>query len=99
MESSRITSAPERAWGTPFVRDTDVTVAHVVHLQRTGQSVRRILSSYPELSADDVDAALDWYLDFGDEALLPQPPRPGERHPLMAVDPDVQGGLPTIAGT
>jgi uncharacterized protein (DUF433 family) len=95
----RITVDPRVRWGTPCLRDTGTSVAHVVALDRAGLSLDRILNACPDLTVADVDAALDWHACFGDAGLGPQPPEPGPRHPRIAVDPDVQGGYPIIAGT
>ena len=95
----RITVDPRIRWGTPCLRDTGTSVAHVVALDRAGLSLDRILDACPELTVSDVDAALEWYACFGDGGLGPQPPEPGVRHPHIAVDPEVQGGYPVIAGT
>ena len=95
----RITVDPRVRWGTPCLRDTGTSVAHVVALDRAGLSLDRILDSCPDLTVADVDAALDWHACFGDVGLGPQPPEPGPSHPRIVVDPDVQGGYPIIAGT
>jgi len=96
---SRITTDASKRWGTPCLRDTDITVGRVVGLHLAGQSTGGILEAYPDLTADDIDAALEWYLDFGEDGVLPRPLPPGEQHPLIAVDPEIQGGVPTIQGT
>jgi uncharacterized protein (DUF433 family) len=95
----RITVDPRVRWGTPCLRDTGTTVAHVIALDRTGFTLDRILDACPELTVADVDAALDWYERYGDAGIGPQPPEPGIGHPRIAVDPAVQGGYPVIAGT
>ena len=95
----RITMDVRVRWGTPCVRDTAITVAHVVALQRAGLGLDQILDSCPELTAADVSDALRWCDHWGDDALGPHPPEPGGRHPHIDVDPDVQGGYPVIAGT
>lgn len=94
-----ITSDPRQRWGTPCLRDTGISVGHVVALRQAGNSTGEILAACPELTAADVDAALEWYREGGDEAIRPRPPRPGDRHPRIAVDPTVQGGHPTVRGT
>ena len=95
----RITVDPRVRWGTPCLRDTGTTVAHVVALDHAGLSLDRILDVCPELTLSDVDAALAWHRRYGDAGLGPQPPEPGERHPRITADPSVQGGYPVIAGT
>jgi len=82
----RITVDPRVRWGTPCLRDTGTSVAHVVALDRAGLSLDRILDSCPDLTVADVDAALDWHACFGDVGLGPQPPEPGPSHPRIAVE-------------
>jgi uncharacterized protein (DUF433 family) len=95
----RITVDPRVRWGTPCLRDTGTSVAHVVALDQAGFSLDRILDACPELTVADVDAALEWHVRFGDGGLGPQPPEPGVTHPRISVDPDIQGGYPVISGT
>jgi len=99
MDSRVITCDPRMRWGTPCLRETGITVGSVVALHRAGYSTVRILDAVPELRADDVDAALEWFERFGDDGLGPEPPPPGPRHPHVAVDRAVQGGQPVIRGT
>jgi len=99
MVAARITTDPTIRWGTPCIAGTDVSVARVVALHDGGLAVPAILEACPELTSEDVDAALEWYLEHGREALGPRPPEPGERHPRIAVDRAVQGGYPTLRGT
>lgn len=98
MEPSIITTDPAVRWGTPCVRDTGVSVAHVVSLWRAGYSDERILEACPALTAGDLDAASEWYARFGDYGLGPQPPPP-DAHSRVAVDRRVQGGQPVVRGT
>ena len=95
----RITMDRRVRWGTPCVRDTGITVAYVVALDRAGLTLDRILDSCPELTTADVDDALAWFGCWGPDGLGPQPPDPGHEHPHVEVDPDIQGGYPVITGT
>jgi uncharacterized protein (DUF433 family) len=95
----RITTDPRVRWGTPCLRDTGTSVAHVVTLRQAGSSIDTILDACPELTVDDIDCALEWHATHGDDFLGPRPPVPGDRHPWIAVDPTMQGGYPTIVGT
>ena len=97
MQPSPITTNALRQWGTPCIRDTGITVRHLVDLHLGGRSIRAILDVHPDLTPEDVDAALEWYLDHGTEGLGPRPPAPGD--PRIVVDPEIQGGVPTILGT
>ena len=95
----RITVDVRVRWGTPCLRETGTSVAHVVALDRAGFTLDRILDACPELTTADVEDALEWYDRFGDGGLGPQPPEPGAQHPRVAVDPEIQSGYPVIAGT
>ena len=99
MENERVTIDPRIRWGTPCVRGSDVSVAHVLALHGAGRTVGQIAEACPPLSTEDVTAALDWAARRGPDALGPRPPAPGRRHPNIVVDRSVQGGLPTIRGT
>ena len=95
----RITTDPRVRWGTPCLRDTGISVARVISLQREGLSDTDILERCPELTAEDLDAARWWHHRYCDWGLLPTPPEPGPGHPRITVDPDIQGGYPVITGT
>mgnify|MGYP001348977476 CR=1 FL=1 len=99
MDEPLVTIDPRHRWGTPCLRDTGISVAHIVALHRAGHGVDRILEVCPDLDGADVAAALAWHRDHGDDALGPRPPDPGDRHPRVAVDRGIQGGAPTIRGT
>lgn len=99
MDLSRIIVDPTVRWGTPCIRDTDVTVGRVIELHQAGQSPDQIVEQLPGLTGDDIDAALEWFTDFGPQGITAHPPDPGERHPRVVVDPAVNGGHPTIRGT
>jgi uncharacterized protein (DUF433 family) len=95
----RITTDLRVRWGTPCLRDTGISVAHVIALRREGLAPDEILERCPELTAEDVEAALRWYRHSFDRGLLPRPPEPRPAHPRVAVDPDIQGGYPVVTGT
>jgi uncharacterized protein (DUF433 family) len=96
---NRITTDVRVRWGQPCLRDTGISVAHVVSLQRDGLDNDEILESCPELTADDLDAAFWWHREYCDWGLLPMPPEPLPRHTRIGIDPEIQGGYPVIAGT
>ena len=55
---SRITSSPDVMMGKPLVRGTRLTVEHILEELAGGLSIDDLLSSHPQLTADDVRAAL-----------------------------------------
>lgn len=46
--------------GVPTIRRTRIPVATVVGLLAQGQSIEEILADYPQMSAEDVRAALEF---------------------------------------
>ncbi len=95
----RVTIDVRVRWGAPCLRDTGTGVARVIALRREGATREAVLEACPELTAADLDAAFEWYDHFGEPGLWPCPPSPLPRHPRVAVDPQVQGGYPVVAGT
>jgi uncharacterized protein (DUF433 family) len=95
----RISLDPDLLWGTPCIRDTDITVGRVVGLVLAGWTTDAIRDVLPALEDDDVDAAIEWYQEYGESGIAPHPPEPGDRHPRIGVDPGIQGGHPTVRGT
>jgi uncharacterized protein (DUF433 family) len=94
-----ITADPHICWGTPFLTRTGTSVADVVALHRAGRSVPEILEVRPELTEGDVFDALGWYASTGEEGIRPRPPEPGDDHPRIEVNPQIQGGFPVVRGT
>jgi len=99
MFEDRITINPRVRWGTPCLSDTGISVAQIVALVSAGCSDESILDACPQLRPEDIAAAGEWHERYGDAGLGPRPPDPGDRHPSVSVDPAVQGGYPTIAGS
>jgi len=60
MSESRIVADHRVMGGVPCVRGTRIPVATIVGLIAQGQSVQEILIDYPQLSDDDVRAALEF---------------------------------------
>jgi len=56
-ERDRITSDPHILVGKPVIRNTRISVAFVLECL-AGMSVDEILRDYPDLSWDDIEAAL-----------------------------------------
>jgi len=55
---SRITASPTVMMGKPVVRGTRLTVEHILEELAGGLSIDDLLASHPQLTADDVRAAL-----------------------------------------
>lgn len=60
MSESRIVADHRIMGGVPCIRGTRIPVATVVGLVAAGQSVQEILADYPQLSDEDVRAALEF---------------------------------------
>jgi len=55
----RIEVNPAICGGKPVIRGTRILVRNILGMIAGGYSVERILESYPELTREDVSAALD----------------------------------------
>jgi len=72
MEIDRITLDPAVMGGKPCIRGLRITVGTVLGLMAEGVSRERILSAYPYLAPEDLDAALAyaaWRLEEREEDL------------------------------
>lgn len=56
----RITINPQICLGQPTIRGMRITVAFVLKLLASQQSIQEILESYPELEAEDIRQALQY---------------------------------------
>jgi len=57
---SRITITPNLRSGQPCIRDLRITVSDILKWLGTGATHAQILTDYPELTEDDILAALQW---------------------------------------
>ncbi len=60
MSESRIVADHRVMGGVPCIRGTRIPVATVIGLFAQGQSIDEILADYPQLSVEDVRAALEF---------------------------------------
>ncbi len=58
--NGRITINPAVRSGQPIIRGTRTTVADILSLLASGASHSEILSDFPWLSSQDIDAALEY---------------------------------------
>ncbi|MBI2895533.1 MAG: DUF433 domain-containing protein [Deltaproteobacteria bacterium] len=63
----RIMVDPRVCAGKPCIRGTRIMVKNILGMFAGGYSIERILSAYPELSREDVVAALDYATRVIDE--------------------------------
>jgi len=68
---ARITHDPKVMGGRPCIRGLRVTVGTVVGLLAAGRTVEEILSAYPYLERDDIQAALSYAAWRSEEVELP----------------------------
>ena len=67
---SRITITPGLRSGQPCVRDLRITVWDILKWLGTGASHEQIISDYPELSEEDILAALQWAASLKDNTVV-----------------------------
>ena len=56
--SERITYNPQQCGGKPCIRGMRIRVADILELYAAGLSSAQILADYPDLEAEDLEAAL-----------------------------------------
>ena len=56
--NERISMDPAVCHGKPCIKGTRIMVSNILNLMSTGADVAEVLAGYPELSAEDVYAAL-----------------------------------------
>ena len=63
----RIEVNPEISGGKPVIRGTRIMVRNILGMVAGGYTVDKILSAYPDLTRDDVNAALEYAAQVIDE--------------------------------
>jgi len=63
----RIEVNPAICSGKPVIRGTRIMVSNILGMVAGGHSVDRILTAYPDLSREDVSAALEYAAKVVDE--------------------------------
>lgn len=58
--SEHIVTDPSVCSGKPVIRGTRIMVRNILGLVAGGYTVERVVQTYPELSKDDVSAALEY---------------------------------------
>lgn len=67
---SRITITPGLRSGQPCIRDLRITVWDILKWLGTGASHSQIISDYPELTEEDILAALQWAASLRDHTVV-----------------------------
>lgn len=60
MKNDRIIVDPKICSGKPTVRGTRIMVKNILGMVAGGYTIERIVKEYPELTVDDVSAALKY---------------------------------------
>ncbi len=64
MKHERIEINPEIMLGKPVIKGTRITVELVLRRISSGQSIDQIMKSYPNLTPDDIYAAVAFAADY-----------------------------------
>jgi uncharacterized protein (DUF433 family) len=67
---SRITITPGLRSGQPCIRDLRISVWDILKWLGTGASHAQIISDYPELTEEDILAALQWAASLRDNTVV-----------------------------
>ena len=65
--NERIVIDPRICHGKPVIRGTRIMVRNILGAFAAGESMSDILKSYPELTADDIAAALAYAIELVDD--------------------------------
>jgi uncharacterized protein (DUF433 family) len=60
MNSNRIIVDPQVCSGKPAIKGTRIMVKNILGMVAGGYNSERIIQAYPELTAEDVSAALEY---------------------------------------
>jgi uncharacterized protein (DUF433 family) len=65
--NDRIAVDPQVCSGKPVIRGTRIMVKNILGMIAGGYTVDRVIQAYPELTKDDVSAALEYAAQIVDE--------------------------------
>ena len=71
MAIERITVDPHKMGGVPIIRDLRMPVATVIAMVADGMTVDEIISDFPDLEPEDVQAALRFAAEAVRERTIP----------------------------
>jgi uncharacterized protein (DUF433 family) len=69
LVSARVTADPRMRSGQPTIRGTRITVWDILGWLGGGLTEAKILDDYPELSGDDIKAALQYAYQLRDKVI------------------------------
>ncbi len=64
MTHTRISADPGVMMGKPCIRDTRITVELILRKLDAGRTITDLLEAYPQLTVDDLRAALAFAADY-----------------------------------
>lgn len=71
---NRISIDPKVCHGQAVIRGTRIPVHQVVRMLANGDTIEGLLEDYPNLSREDILAALDYAAALTEEQITPLPP-------------------------
>ena len=70
---SRITVEPGRCGGKPCIKGTRIRVSLILDFLANGETTEGILVAYPQLTAEDIRAAIAYGAEVARERVIPVP--------------------------
>jgi len=70
MPKERIEVNPDICHGKPVIRGTRIMVRNILGSFANGESVQDILRNYPELTTEDIEAAIAYAIELVDDTQL-----------------------------
>jgi uncharacterized protein (DUF433 family) len=75
---NRISIDPNVCFGKPCIKGTCIWVSLILDFLAGGSTVEEILAAYPQLTADDIRAAIVYGAELARERVIPVPGTAGE---------------------
>jgi uncharacterized protein (DUF433 family) len=69
----RISIDPNVCFGKPCIKGTRIWVSLLLDFLASGQTVDQILAAYPQLTAEDIRAAIAYGAEVARERIIPVP--------------------------
>jgi uncharacterized protein (DUF433 family) len=74
----RISIDPNVCFGKPCIKGTRIWVSLILDFLASGEPPEQILAAYPQLTADDIRAAIAYGAEVARERVVPVPVTAGE---------------------
>jgi uncharacterized protein (DUF433 family) len=69
----RISIDPNVCFGKPCIRGTRIWVSLILDFLASGETAEQVLEAYPQLSAEDIRAAIAYGAEVARERIIPVP--------------------------